>query len=66
MNKRLAKRRAQFVLAELMKQGIDKQRFQTFDSGDKIQEGVHNCGDEQSEAKSNARDRNVETTIVDS
>jgi len=61
----LAKRRAQFVLAELMKRGIDKQRFQTFDSDcDKMQEGVHNCGDEQSEAKSNEKDRNVEIKIV--
>jgi len=64
-NKRLAKRRAQFVLAELMKRGIDKHRFQTFDADcDKIQEGVHNCGDEQSEAKSNEKDRNVEIKIV--
>ncbi|HSE43238.1 MAG TPA: DUF4157 domain-containing protein [Acidobacteriota bacterium] len=63
-NKRLAKRRAESILNELVKQGVAKERFKTFDATcDKIQDGVHNCSDENSEAIANELDRNVEVKI---
>jgi hypothetical protein len=63
-NKRLANRRAEFILKELLKRGFDEKRFKTFDSDcEKLKEGVHNCSDSVSEKKSNELDRNVEVKL---
>jgi len=63
-NRKLAKRRAEFIFQELLRKGFDEQRFKTFDSDcEKLQEGVHNCSDDVSEKKSNELDRNVEVKL---
>lgn len=63
-NKRLANRRAELVLKDLLKKGFDKKRFKTFDSDcEKLSEGVHNCSDSESQKKSNELDRNVEVKL---
>lgn len=63
-NKRLANRRVEFILKDLLKKGFDETRFKTFDSScDKLKEGVHNCSDSESEKKSNELDRNVEVKL---
>ena len=63
-NQRLAQRRAEMVRKALVEKGTDEKRFQTFDSDcEKLEEGVHNCSDQVSEAKSNQLDRNVEVKL---
>jgi Domain of unknown function (DUF4157) len=63
-NKRLTKRRVQMIQKELLKKGIGKKRFQSFDSDcEKLEEGIHNCGDEVSEKQTNEMDRNVEAKL---
>jgi|GEM_PF-3699915 len=63
-NTKLAKRRAEYVLNHLMEKGITEDRFTTFDSDcDELKDGVHNCGDTESEKKTNELDRNVEVKL---
>jgi hypothetical protein len=63
-NEKLASRRVNLVLKDLLKKGFDVKRFKTFDSDcDKLQEGVHNCSDTGSEKKTNELDRNVEVKL---
>jgi hypothetical protein len=63
-NTRLANRRVVSVKDELLTHGASDDRLVTFDSDcEKIQEGVHNCGDSIAEPKSNELDRNVEVKI---
>lgn len=65
-NTKLAKRRAEYVFNDLVEKGIDEDRFTTFDSNcEELRDGVHNCGDTESEKKSNALDRNVEVKMFD-
>jgi hypothetical protein len=63
-NEKLARRRVNLILKDLLKKGIDVKRFKTFDSDcEKIQEGVHNCSDTSSEKKTNEFDRNAEVKL---
>ncbi len=63
-NKRLANRRAEFILKDLLKKGFERTRIVTFDSDcEKLSEGVHNCSDSESQKKSNELDRNVEVKL---
>jgi hypothetical protein len=49
---------------DLAGKGVTEDRMKTFDSDcEKIQDGVHNCGDAIAEPKSNVLDRNVEVKI---
>ncbi|HTE28499.1 eCIS core domain-containing protein [Flavitalea sp.] len=65
-NNELAKRRAEFVFKDLVEKGTSEERFTTFDSDcEELRDGVHNCGDTESEKKSNALDRNVEVKMFD-
>ena len=65
-NHRLAQRRAEIILKELLKEKIDRERIETFDSDcEELGDGVHNCSDEEGEPKTDALDRNVEVKMFE-
>jgi len=65
-NHRLAGKRAEMILKKLLDEKIDRDRIETFDSDcEQLEEGVHNCSDEEGEAKTEALDRNVEVKMFE-